>query len=397
MILLASLPQKANAGSGVSTQTPAPIKTRIVYLGKRYAEPPPLSLVDKILTDNGIKGARFGNRENNFTGRLLNHEYELIEAVTEEDGDVVEKAKAVFAQGDLLAVADLEPRDLLAVADLPEARRAIIMNIRTSNDPLRQSQCRMNIFHITPSRAMRADALAQYLVWKNWRHWFLIKGRKPADLDYANAILRAAKRFGAKIVEERSYAFETGSRRVESGHQQVQTQMPMLTQGAPDHDVVLVADVGEVFGEYLPYQTYEPKPVAGTHGLVAVAWHRAFEHYGSKTMQRSFEQFAGRGMTERDYSAWLAVKIMGEAVTRGKRNNVDDIRAFILSERFKIAGFKGRAMNFRRWNQQLRQPILITGARALVSISPQEGFLHPQYLTDTLGVGETETKCRIVQ
>jgi YVTN family beta-propeller protein len=36
--------------------------------------------------------------------------------------------------------------------------------------------------------------------------------------------------------------------------------------------------------------------------------------------------------------------------------------------------------------------MLITGARSLVSMSPQEGFLHPKFLTDTLGYDEPETK-----
>src|SRR5690606_20066646 len=139
--------------------------------------------------------------------------------------------------------------------------------IRSSDDELRGVNCRSNLFHITPSYAMRADALAQYLLWKKWRRWFLIVGQHPADLAYARAIHRAAQRFGAKIVEERTYEFDAGSRRTDSGHQQIQTQMPMLTQGAPSHDVVFVSDVGEAFGDYLMFRTSEPRPVVGTHGL----------------------------------------------------------------------------------------------------------------------------------
>ena len=100
-------------------------------------------------------------------------------------------------------------------------------------------------------------------------------------------------------------------------------------------------------------------------------------------------------MTERDYTAWLAVRIVGEAVTRTSQNSPDALRAYILSEKFEVAGFKGQGMNFRHWDLQLRQPILLAGPRALVSISPQEGFLHPKYLTDTLGFDQPETKCRL--
>jgi ABC transporter substrate binding protein (PQQ-dependent alcohol dehydrogenase system) len=242
---------------------------------------------------------------------------------------------------------------------------------------------------------MRADALAQYLVWKKWRRWFLIVGKTPADEGFAAAIRRAASRFGAKIVGEAVYGFDAGSRRTDTGHQQIQTQMPMLTQGVPDHDVVIVADEADVFGDYMLFRTALPRPVAGTHGLIAVAWHRSFEEYAGTQMQNRFEKKTGRIMTERDYTAWLAVRIVGEAVVRTGHNAPADVRAYILSDTFEVAGFKGQGMNFRHWDLQLRQPVLIAGPRALVSISPQEGFLHPKYLTDTLGFDAPETKCRL--
>ena len=113
-------------------------------------------------------------------------------------------------QGGALIVADLEAKDLLAVADLPEAKNSIIFNIRLSDDALREEQCRSNIFHIAPSSAMRADALAQYLIWKQWPKWFVLKGTAPSDQDYVAAVERAAGRFGGKIVEERDYKFDDG-------------------------------------------------------------------------------------------------------------------------------------------------------------------------------------------
>lgn len=388
------------AGSRAEPKVPSPeaapaLTTTIVYLTKDYDEPPPLSLVDKEVKDKGIQGARIALEEDNRTGRLLGQHYDLLEALLGMKDNPVDKAKELLGQGHGIIVADLEHADLLAVADLPEAKDALIFDVRTSDDVLRQEQCRLNVFHIAPNWAMRADALAQYLLWKKWRHWVLIVGKSPADQGYAAAIRRAAARFGAKIVTERPYVFEAGSRRTDTGHQQIQSQMPMLTQGVPDHDVVVVADESDVFGDYLLFRTAEPRPVVGTHGLVAVAWHRAFEEYAGTQMQNRFERKAGRIMTERDYTAWLAVRIVGEAVTRKGKNSPEALRQYILSDKFEVAGFKGQGMNFRHWDLQLRQPILIAGPRALVSISPQEGFLHPKYLTDTLGFDLPETKCRL--
>lgn len=380
----------ANADDGTIAVKLKPV---IGYLGKAYTEPEPLSLVDKIITDKGIQGARIGLTENNMTGRLIGHDYALNEAIVAEDADILEAAKKLIGAGVTLIVADLEADDLLRVADAPEAAGTLLFNVRSSDESLRHENCRKNVFHIPPDWAMRADALAQYLIWKKWRNWALISGERPADLDYARALRRAAKRFGARIVAEKTYAYDGGSRRTDTGHQQIQTQMPLLTQGLGNHDVIVVADVEESFGDYLLFRTFEPRPVAGTHGLVAVSWHRAYEESAATQMQNRFERKTGRTMTERDYSAWLAVRTIGEAVTRTDSADAKAVRDYLMSSRFEVAGFKSQGLNFRKWDRQLRQPILLAGPRALVSISPQEGFLHEKYLTDTLGYDEPESKC----
>ncbi|MDX2289167.1 MAG: ABC transporter substrate-binding protein [Hyphomicrobiaceae bacterium] len=373
------------------------VRVPVAYLGKAYEEPEPLSLVDKILTDNGVQGARVGTAYNVATGRLINQSYLLDEVIVAADADIVPAAMALLEKGERLIVADLEAEDLLKVADLPAARDAIILNVRSSRDELRGVDCRRNVFHVVPSWAMRADALAQYLLWKRWRRWFLISGQQPKDLEFVAAIRRAADRFGAKIVEEKTYTFDAGNRRTDDGHQQVQTQMPLLTQTTAAHDVVFAADASEVFGDFLMWRTFEPRPVVGTHGLAAVAWHRSFEQYAGTQMQNKFERIAKRPMTERDYAAWVAVRVIGEAVLRVASPDPGKLRAYILSPRFEVAGFKGVGMNFRPWDNQLRQPILLTGPRTLVSISPQQGFLHEKFLTDTLGYDEPETACRMAR
>lgn len=373
---------------------PSVLVNELVYLGKAYTEPEPLSLVDPIVTDYGIQGARIGLDENNMTGRLIGQKHKLIEAIVPESDDITVKAKELFASGHKLIIADLVPEDLLKVADMPEAADAVIFDIRTVDDSTRQEQCRSNVFHIRPSWAMKADALAQYLSWKKWRRWLLIVGKKPSDLGYAAAVKRAAARFGGMIVEERTYTFESGSRRTDTGHQQIQTQMPLLTLNAPEHDVIFVADEEETFGEYVLFRSQDPRPVVGTHGLIATAWHRSFEEYAATQMQNRFERKAKRVMHERDYAGWIAARIFGEAVTRLNKTSAAEVRSYVLSDKFEIAGFKGEGLTFRSWDLQLRQPILIAGPRALVSISPQEGFLHQRTPVDTLGFDRPETKCR---
>lgn len=373
---------------------PPPLDVEIGYLGRDYPEPLPVSLVESAIPDQGLQGARLGLSDNLATGRFLKQSYRLTEKNGARNGDVAADARALL-QTTRLIVADLEPADLLRVADLPEARDAIIINARASDDDLRGKDCRKNVFHVAPSWQMRADALAQYMVWKRWNQWFLLRGDAREDIDYAAAMKRSAAKFGGKITEERTIVFDPGNRNSETGHQQIQTQIPMRTQSPPPHDVVMVADTEDNFGDYLMWRTSAPKPVAGTQGLMAVAWSPLYEEYGGIQLQTRFRSKVKRPMTERDYMAWLAVRAFGETVTRSGASDLSGWRAYLMSKQFQLAGFKGQAMSFRTWDRQLRQPIILTGPRSLVSMSPQEGFLHPTYLTDTLGVDAPETACKL--
>lgn len=373
----------------------ASLKVQIVYLLKAEEEPLPLSLVEPVVTDKGLAGALKGIADNDTTGRFLGQSYHLIEAVVPEDGDLVADFKARLAEGHSLFVADLHADQLLALADLPEARDSLIFNIRAEQDDLRTEDCRANVFHIIPSRAMKADALAQYLVFRKWRKWFLVYGVGAGDLAYAAAIRRAATRFGAKIVEERAYDYESGARRSDTGHVQIEKQMAVFTQDAEDYDILIVADESDIFGEYLPYRTWEPRPVAGTQGLVPTAWHRSHEQWGGSQMQRRFTKFTNRVMLERDYTGWLAVRSIGEAVSRIGKADPQSIREFLFTESFKLGAFKGEGLTFRPWNQQLRQPILLAAPRSLVSVSPQPPFLHQVTPLDTLGYDAPESECRL--
>ena len=94
-------------------------------------------------------------------------------------------------------------------------------------------------------------------------------GSHPEDQLLADAYRRSAKKFGAKIVDERVYKDTGGGRRSDSGSVQTQQQMPVFTQNAPAYDVLVAADENDVFAGYLPYRTWDPRPVVGSAGLVA--------------------------------------------------------------------------------------------------------------------------------
>ncbi len=356
--------------------------------------PPPLSLLDMPPLDDGVAGARLAINDNNTTGRFLKQEFTL-EVVQDGDvGELIAQVKKQVEGGASFIVADARPQAMVALADALKDRPALIFNAGSPDDRLREQDCRPNVVHTAPSRAMLADALAQYLVWKQWRRWFLVSGTGPDDEAFAAALRRAAKRFGARVVGERPFRHEAGSRRADGGHEQVQQQIPTFTQNAPAYDVLMVADEGGQFGEYFPYRTWEARPVAGTQGLVPTSWHPALEQWGATQFQNRFRRLANRPMRHLDYDVWVAVRSIGEAATRAKSAEPADMIAHLKSAGFDLAAFKGRKLTYRAWDGQLRQPILIATAKLPVTVSPQPGFLHQFSELDTLGIDRPETGCR---
>ena len=354
-----------------------------------------ISVLDVPSGDDGIAGARVAIDDNNTTGDFLGQKFHLEEVKLAEGGDPAMEVERLIAAGTSYIVADLPAEALLKAADAAKSRGVLVFNAGATDDSLREEDCRANVFHTAPTRSMLADGLAQYFVWKQWRNWFLISGSHDNDKLWADALRRAAKRFGATIVEERTFEDRGASRQTDSGNVLIQREMPVFTQGAPDHDVVFVADESEVFATYLPYRTWVPRPVAGSAGLVPSTWHPSHEQWGAKQIQNRFVKASGRRMNAKDMQAWTAIRIIGEAAARTLSGDAAKIEAFIKSPEFSIAAFKGQRVTFRAWNWQLRQPILLSDARNVVSVSPQEGFLHQFSELDTLGVDQPETKCKL--
>ncbi len=390
----------AEAGDKSAPAAPAkagdkpPVTISIAYLKQKRDKNPPLSLLDLAPADDGVAGAKLGISDNNTTGRFVGQAFKLE---TFEDADVealIKTASEQVAAGTSYFVADLDAEALIKLADALAGKPALILNVGNPDDSVREEQCRANVMHLSPSRTMLADALGQYLAWKKWRNWFLVSGSQPADKLLAEAYTRAAKRFGAKIVEQREFKYDAGSRRADGGFEQIQQQIPQFTQNAADHDVLIVVDEGQIFADYMPYRAWTPRPVAGSSGLTPTSWHPAVELWGGTQFQNWFRRLANRPMRPLDYDSWLAVRVIGEAATRKASADFATLSAYIHAPEFEVAAFKGVKTTFRTWNGQLRQPLIVTTPKLLVSVSPQQGFLHQFTELDTLGIDKPETKCQ---
>lgn len=369
-----------------ANQAAAETDVTIGYLEQRVARPPVLSNLDPVPDDEGLAGARLGIDENATTGKFLKQTYRLESRIVDEGADVEAAARDLLSLTPFLVV-NAPAAELLKTADIEAARDAILFNAGAPDDALRDDGCRANLLHTLPSRAMLADALAQFAVQKRWQDWVLIAGSRDGDMAFAEALEQAAAKFGVRILARKTWAFDADMRR------NAAAEVPLFMQDMPAHDLVAIADEAGDFGRYVAYHTWEPRPVVGSEGLVPAAWSASVEQHGAAQLQGRFSEATSRDMRPVDYAAWAAVRAVGEAVARTGSGDAAMIRDYLFSDRFELGGFKGRPLTFRRWNGQMRQPIPLSHERAVVALAPLEGFLHQFNELDTLGLDQPESRC----
>ncbi len=299
--------------------------------------------MDRRAANDGLAGAEVGIDDNNTTGRFMNQTFALADRPVAPDGDAVAALTALAANHIALVLTDLPAKDVLKLADAAAPKGITIFNVQAPDDRLREQNCRGNVIHVAPTRSMLTDALAQYLIWKRWRRWLLVYGSHPTDTLLANAYRRSAKRYNARIVQQREYKDIGGSRQTDTGLVQTQAQIPVFTQNAPDYDVLVAADENEVFAGYLPYRTWDPRPVTGSAGLRPCTWDPATESWGGAQMQDRFTGHYHRSMTPLDMQAWTAVRMVGEAASRTQSADPGKIMAYMKGPDFQSRRLQGHA------------------------------------------------------
>lgn len=263
----------------------------------------------------------------------------------------------------------------------------ILFNISAYEDMLRGPGCQTNLLHILPSHAMLADALGQYLKLRKWDEVLVLTGPQESDKAWADAFRRTAKRYGIDIDDERGFVLSNDPRIREENN-------PVLLTGGADYDVVFVADTDGEFARNMHYAIKDPRPLVGAEGLAPLAWHWAWERNGGPQLEKRFQEAAGRPMRDRDWAAWLGVKAVAEAVQRTASADFDTLHAYLTGPDLVLDTFKGNRSNFRPWNGQLRQPVLLGTHNWVVARAPIEGFLHKTDNLDTLGHDQRESTCK---
>jgi ABC transporter substrate binding protein (PQQ-dependent alcohol dehydrogenase system) len=383
--------QAAPPPAAIGTTALAEQALRIVYLSREgdvaYQPVPSESGVFRPALPEPSPGADLAIRDTRPTAHALGLVFTLEKHVLAEGASVEDEAKALAGSGAVAVIADLPAEDLMALAKAVPAASLAIFNIRHADDALRRDFCKTGLFHVLPSTSMLTDALAQFVVSKNWRKVLVLHGPLPADQSLSDTFAASAKKFGARIVDTKAFLYGNDPRKRE------QIDIGLMT-ASDDFDVVFLADTGGDFGRYVPYQLVKPRPVIGTEGLQATAWDALAERFGAPQVNHRFERLAHRDMNQGDWAAWVAVRAVIEAAIRSKARDAATVEAALAHDDLPIDVSKGVQSSFRPWDHQFRQAVMLHSGDAVIAYAPIEGFLHQRTPLDTLGVDEAESPCR---
>ena len=336
------------------------------------------------------EGAELGIIDADSIGQFTGHDFEMVRYAGADADDVIRWIlQSKEEQGIHFFVMDLSTEDIKTVTAATADQDVILFNVVDPDDSLRSEFCAAHLMHSAPSYNMLMDALTQYLVFQNWTRMLILQGPLEDDAEMVAAMERSARRNGAKVIAKRDFVLSNDPRERE------QNNVRLMTGGTRDYDVVFIADTDGEFGRYVPYQVVRARPVVGTSGLTPDWWHWTFERHGAPQINSRFFNHADRFMLGPDWAAWAAVRSLAQAVLRSRSIEFEGVRELLQSDQLRFDGYKGFQLDYRPWNNQLRQNILISVHNAVIARAPMEKFEHAVNDLDTLGVDAPESTCRM--
>jgi ABC transporter substrate binding protein (PQQ-dependent alcohol dehydrogenase system) len=355
----------------------------------RYANKGALSGI--VFTDLGrpYPGSQVALEDAQAIGRVIRVEFSMEKSTVASDDELLDRISHWAANDGIhFVLADLPAADLKNIAGRLAELPVMLFNVSAPDDALRGADCASNVAHTYPSQAMLSDALMQYLAAKGWVQILVLQGPSPEDAALVAALQRSARKFHGNIVDTRPFMLTNDPRNRE------QTNIVLMTGGAR-YDVVYVADSSGEFGRYVSYGTSLPRPVIGSAGLVPTAWSWSWDRDAAVQLQHRYEKIAPpRRMNGADWAAWEAVKAVTQAAMRTRSTGFDAVKPFLLSDQLALDTVKGNPGSFRAWDHQLRAPVLLSTADAVIERAPLPQYLHQTNVLDTLGVDAPETTCR---
>ena len=334
-----------------------------------------------------LAGAKLGLKDIKPFQRMAKVKFKLLDMrIKNIDTAADEILNHIHKNNIKIVLLDFPASELINIVSKISDLNIAVINVSSKNNELRSFNCNKNLFHTIPSERMLTDSLAQYLSDKKWRKVLILTGPLEIDKAKSASFIESAKQFGLKIVDNRSFLLGNDPRARD------QNDLDFLT-GSAKYDAVYISDTHREFSYKVPFATHIPSTVLGSSGLTPRAWHWSYLRHGAPQVHGRFERMNKRRMTEEDWAAWVGMRAIAEALVRFKNNENFSFQDAFVSEEFKLDGSKGPVLNFRKWNRQLRQPIMLSTDNWVTSIAPLESFVHRVNNLDTIGIDSKTSKC----
>jgi ABC-type branched-subunit amino acid transport system substrate-binding protein len=249
-------------------------------------------------------------------------------------------------EGALAVVGGLGDDEVLALVEAAAAAGVLLVNAGADGDLWRGARCGRHVFHTLRSAAMAADALVGWLDDRRGvKRWTIAADGSARARALEAAARRAIGRRGGAVVPAGSAGAVTF----------------LALDGEPLREALARARAAGA-GEAVAGVGDDVVAAGDATGVWAAGWHASLQRFSARELNRRFRRRTGADMTERSWAAWAAVKVLGEAIVRGRPADARALRG-VLEGGLPFDGHKGAALTFRPWDHQLRQPLYVLGPR----------------------------------
>jgi ABC-type branched-subunit amino acid transport system substrate-binding protein len=273
-------------------------------------------------------------------------------------------ASRLVKEGVSVLVGGGDERTAEALREVAREGRALFLNVGSTSDRLRGELCDRHTFHLHASVQMYVGAAGFWLVEeKRLRRWAVLS---ESD-EVRRAVVALAEARGATVVESaQAVSGTTDWRPILERLRAARPEALWIGLGAGDVPGFLqqygrAGLAGELIG-ITPAAVGLPKlDSAAPSGVWPVMWHHTLERYSARELNSRHKRRFGEPLDGASWSTWAALKLVGEAMLRAGTTPQALLEYFESDPPFD--GHKGRALTFRKWDHQLRQPMYLAQAK----------------------------------
>jgi branched-chain amino acid transport system substrate-binding protein len=395
------------AAAKAYAQAQTPRVVRIAHLSRRQGH-------DTGMASYAIMGAQLGVEEADITAGMFGTKVELIieDGVTPDN--ILALVRKLSAPEPLTAIiAALDDPTTASLSAFTQQERLVCLNTTARGGDLRGEKCHRSTFHVEPDLAMYTYAMGQWLLRNNRKRWYYI----VSEAGFGQEVYHRSRQF----LQQQGGA-DLGRSVITSGQSDFRDVLAQL--GGVEAEAVILTLTGEELRHFL--EQYRASGLqtllAGIpldmialwqasfeslQGVWVTSWYHGLERFSARELNRRFHRRFEKPAEGFAWTNWAAVKLVVEGVLRSASAEASALVSYLESAP-PFDGHKGRALTFRDWNHQLRQPLYVLKVREDEPENPWDrlqliGELPPPAapgqsvveVLDTLGERQTASLCHL--